>query len=105
MLLTSAPAWRGSGTSLAKIAAGLERAGHRALILAGPDEVCARFTAAGVRVTQMPLARTGWREARLVSSVLRTEEANVVIADMTRDLRLAALATFFARCRWSSATT
>jgi glycosyltransferase involved in cell wall biosynthesis len=93
--LTSAPAWRGSGTSLAKIAAGLERAGHRALILAGPDEVCARFAAAGVRVTQIPLARTGWREARLVSSVLRREGANVVLADMTRDLRLAALATFF----------
>jgi glycosyltransferase involved in cell wall biosynthesis len=43
----------------------------------------------------MPLARTGWREARLVSSVLRTERADVVLADMTRDLRLAALATFF----------
>jgi glycosyltransferase involved in cell wall biosynthesis len=95
VLLTSAPAWRGSGTSLAKIAAGLERAGHRAVILAGPEDVCARFAATGVRVRQMPLARTGWREARLVSTALRAEGANVVLADMTRDLRLAALATFF----------
>ena len=41
----------------------------------------------------MPLARTGWREARLVSSALRDEGAGVILADMTRDLRLAALAT------------
>lgn len=93
VLLTSAPAWRGSGTSLAKIAAGLERAGHRAAVVAGPDDVCARFTAAGVRVRQVPLARTGWREIRSVAGVLRSEGAGVVLADMERDLRLAALAT------------
>lgn len=92
-LLTSAPAWRGSGTSLAKIAAGLERAGHRAVVLAGPDDVCARFAAAGVRVRQVPLARTAWREIRAVAGVLRSEAADVVLADMERDLRLAALAT------------
>lgn len=93
VLLTSAPAWRGSGTSLAKIAGGLERAGHRALILAGPDEVCERFTASGARVQHVPLERTGWRELRAVAQVLRVEGADLVLADMTRDLRLAALAT------------
>jgi glycosyltransferase involved in cell wall biosynthesis len=92
-LLTSAPAWRGSGTSLAKIAAGLEHAGHRAVVLAGPAEVRARFQSAGVRVRQVPLARTGWREIRAVAGVLRSEGSQVVLADMERDLRLAALAT------------
>ena len=93
VLLTSAPAWRGSGTSLAKIAAGLERAGHRAAVVAGPEDVCARFSAAGVRVCRVPLARTGWREIRAVAGVLEREDAKVVLADMERDLRLAALAT------------
>lgn len=93
VLLTSAPAWRGSGTSLAKIAGGLERAGHRALILAGPDEVCERFAASGARVQQVPLERTGWRELRTIARVLQAEGADLVLADMTRDLRLAALTT------------
>lgn len=92
-LLTSAPAWRGSGTSLAKIAAGLERAGHRAVVLAGPDAVRARFESGGATVRQVPLDRTGWREIRAVARVLRGEGAQVVLADMERDLRLAALAT------------
>ena len=92
-LLTSAPAWRGSGTSLAKIATGLERAGHRAVVLARSDEVRARFESEGARVRQVPLARTGWREIRAVARVLRSEGTQVVLADMERDLRLAALAT------------
>ena len=92
-LLTSAPAWRGSGTSLAKIAAGLERAGHRAVILAGPDAVRSRFESGGARVRQVPLARTGWREIRAVARVLRSEGTQVVLADMERDFRVAALAT------------
>jgi glycosyltransferase involved in cell wall biosynthesis len=92
-LLTSAPAWRGSGTSLVKIAAGLERAGHHAVVLAGPDAVRARFESGGASVRQVPLARTGWREIRAVARVLRSEGTRVVLADMERDLRLAALAT------------
>jgi glycosyltransferase involved in cell wall biosynthesis len=92
-LLTSAPAWRGSGTSLTKIATGLVRAGHHAVVLAGPDDVRARFESGGARVRQVPLARTGWREIRAVARALRSEGTQVVLADMERDLRLAALAT------------
>ena len=95
VLLTSAPAWRGSGTSLAKIACGLERAGHRAVVLAGPERVRARFADAGVRALQVPLDRTGLREIRAVARVLRAERADVVLVDMERDLRLAALASLF----------
>jgi len=95
VLLTSAPAWRGSGTSLAKIAGGLSRAGHRALVLAGSDEVAARFAAEGVAVRRVPLRRTGWRELRAVSASLRAAGAGLVLADSPRDVRLATLATAF----------
>ena len=46
-----------------------------------------------MKVHQVPLARTGWREIRAVARVLRDEGAQVVLADMERDLRVAALAT------------
>lgn len=95
VLLTSAPAWRGSGTSLAKIAGGLTRAGHRALVLAGSDDVAARFTAENVATRRVPLQRTGWRELRAVSAALRAAGAGLVLADSPRDVRLATLATAF----------
>lgn len=94
-LLTSAPAWRGSGTSLAKIALGLGRAGHRAVVLTGSEAVVARLEAEGVTAVRVSLHRTGWRELRAVSAALRAVAADVALADTPRDVRLAALATAF----------
>jgi glycosyltransferase involved in cell wall biosynthesis len=93
VLLTSAPAWRGSGASLAKIARGLARAGHRAVVLSGSEEVCARLADEGVTATKVPLQRTGWREVRALSASLRRLAADLVLVDTPRDVRLAALAT------------
>lgn len=93
VLVTSAPAWRGSGASLAKIARGLERAGHRAAVLSGSEEVRARFLAEGVPATQLPLQRTRWREIRALGASLRRLGTDVVLADAPRDVRLAVLAT------------
>ena len=92
-LLTSASAWRGSGTSLAKIAHGLERAGHRALVLTGSTEVRERFESEGVEARLVPLERTAWREARALSHALRHHGADLVLVDTPRDVRLAVLAT------------
>ncbi len=93
VLVTSAPAWRGSGVSFAKIARGLERAGHRAAVLSGSEEVCARFAAEGVTATQVTLRRTRWGEIRALGAFLRRRAADVVLVDTPRDVRLATLAT------------
>lgn len=93
VVLTSAPAWRGSGTSLAKVARGLTRAGHRALVLTASDEAAVRFAAEGVVARRIPLQRTGWRELRAVGAALRGADAGLVLTDSPRDVRLATLAT------------
>ncbi len=93
VLLISAPAWRGSGTSFAKIAAGLRRAGHRAILVTAAPDVTARFRALGLPVRELPLTQTGWREALAVARLLREVAADLVLCDTPRDLRLGALAT------------
>ncbi len=93
VLLTSSPVWRGSGTSFAKIARGLERAGHRATVLARTDAVRARFAAEGVDARSVPLERTGWRGVRAVAGMVRAVAADLVLVDTPRDVRVAAFAT------------
>lgn len=95
VLLTSAPAWRGSGTSLAKIAAGLAKAGHRATVIAASDEIAGRFAGLGVPAIARPMGRTGWRELLAMGEALRLLESDVILCDTPRDLRLAALASTF----------
>lgn len=89
-LLISAPAWRGSGASFGKIAAGLERAGHRALLITGAAEVAERLRDLRLSVEQLVLPRTGWKEVRAVGLALGRFGADIVLADTPRDLRLGA---------------
>ena len=89
-LLISAPAWRGSGASFGKIAAGLERAGHRALLITGAAEVTERLRELRLTVEQLVLPRTGWKEVSAVRQALGRFGAEIVLADTPRDLRLGA---------------
>jgi glycosyltransferase involved in cell wall biosynthesis len=91
--LTSARLWRGSGVSLAKIAAGLESRGHRPHMLAGSAVVRDRFAALGLPATLVRTRTTGIREVRELHRQLRTLGTDVVVVDKPRDLRLSALAT------------
>lgn len=91
--LTSARAWRGSGVSLAKLAAGLAARGHRPHVLAGSAVVRDAFGERGITASLIPAGRTGLREAWGLRRRLRALEAEIVVADKARDLRLAVLAT------------
>ena len=97
ILLISAPAWRGSGTSFAKIATGLARAGHRPCLVADDPAVAARLQSLGIEARHLSLGRTGIREARQLAGTLREWGADFVLADSPRDIRLATLATIFRR--------
>lgn len=97
VLLLSAPAWRGSGASFAKIATGLTRAGHRPRLIAGDARVVARVESLGIPARQLSLAQTGLPEVRRLAAALRQCAAELVLADSPRDIRLAALATVFRR--------
>ena len=97
VLLISAPAWRGSGASFAKIATGLSRAGHRPRLFAADAGVVTRVESLGIPARQLPLARTGLREARRLAEALKDCSADLVLTDSPRDIRLATLATVFRR--------
>lgn len=89
-LLLTAPRWRGSATSFAKIARGLLNAGHEVRLFAGVESVAVGFRALGLDATALDLPSSG------VGSALRLRRAlaaDVVIADAPRDVRLASLAT------------
>ncbi len=92
VLLTSAPGWRGSGASFAKIARGLERGGHSPLVLTAAAEVTARMRAEGLPVRELSLPDTGPQEAWALRRVLRERGARVMVVDRPRDLRLGAWA-------------
>lgn len=95
-LLLTAPAWRGSATSFAKIAQGLERRGHRVQIVTAAEAVAERFRALQLDAVATPLRDSGLASAARLRRVLR---ADVVLADAPRDVRLAALATLGRRTR------
>ena len=94
---TSARRWRGSGVSLAKIAAGLRDRGHRPHMLAASRPVGDAFAGLGLPTTLVRARTTGLREARELSRRLRRLGTDVVLVDKPRDLRLAALATLWGR--------
>lgn len=89
-LLLTAPRWRGSATSFAKIARGLRDAGHDVRLLTGAEPVAQGFRALGLDATALDLPSSGPRSALRLRRAL---SADVVIADAPRDVRLAALAT------------
>jgi glycosyltransferase involved in cell wall biosynthesis len=90
-LVISAPGWRGSAVSLAKIAGGLKRHGHRPVVLTSHDRTTDRFRAAGFDTRRLDLTNTGPRQVFALRAALR--DADAVLVDSPRDLRLAVLAT------------
>jgi glycosyltransferase involved in cell wall biosynthesis len=89
-LLLTAPRWRGSATSFAKIARGLVKAGHTVRLVTSAESVAQGFRALGLDASALELADSGLGSARRLRRVL---SADLVIADAPRDVRLAALAT------------
>lgn len=90
-LVISAPGWRGSAVSLAKIGIGVRRRGHSALIITGHPQPTERFREHDFPVHQADLSNTGPRQVLGMREALRG--CSVVLVDGTRDLRLAILAT------------
>jgi len=96
-LLTSARSWRGSGVSFVNTARGLAAGGHTVELLATAPGVTAGFAAAGLRVRELAIHDTGLAEARVLIGALRRFQADVLIADKPRDVRLGALASLARR--------
>jgi glycosyltransferase involved in cell wall biosynthesis len=93
VLLTSAPGWRGSGASYAKLARGLGERGHGARLVTVASRLTERFQAEGLPVTEIPGRNTGPREVLALWRTLRDASAHIVMVDTPRDVRLAAYAT------------
>lgn len=93
-LMTGAVGWRGSGASFAKVAGGLNRRGHTALLITAAPRLTASFQAEGLPVTQLPARNTGPREIWALHRTLRRLRAEVIMVDTRRDLRLAAYAAW-----------
>jgi glycosyltransferase involved in cell wall biosynthesis len=91
--LTSARAWRGSGVSFYHIAQGLADRGHRVHMLAGDDPVVEAFAERGLTASRVPTGDTGIRGARALARSLRSVEADCLVVDRPRDLRLGALSS------------
>src|SRR5207237_8970808 len=95
--LSSARAWRGSGTSLANVARGLAAHGHNVHILATAPAVTAGFAAQGLRARQLSIRDTGLREAWVLARTLGGLGIEVLLAEKPRDLRLGALVSLARR--------
>jgi glycosyltransferase involved in cell wall biosynthesis len=92
-LLTSANGWRGSGASYAKLARGLAERGHVAHLVTAAERLTSRVAAMELPVTEIPGRNTGPREILALLRVLRQIEAEALVVDTPRDVRLAAWAT------------
>jgi glycosyltransferase involved in cell wall biosynthesis len=99
VLLTSANGWRGSSASYAKIAHGLMQRGHAVHLVTAAPRVTARFRAGGLEVAEIPGRNTGLPEIRVLWRSLRRANAQAVLVDTPRDVRLAAYATLGHRAR------
>lgn len=96
-LLTTANGWRGSGASFAKLARGLGERGHTAHLVTAAARLTARFHADGLPVTELPARNTGPREVWSLWRILHRLDAQVVVVDTPRDVRLSAYATLVHR--------
>ena len=92
-LLTSARTWRGSGVSLAHIAQGLAERGHLPHLLAGEVPVVEAFAGLGLPTAKVATAKTGLSEALVLARTLQGIQADALVVDRPRDLRLGALAS------------
>jgi len=98
-LLTSAKGWRGSASSFAKLARGLGERGHLAELITVASTLTVHFKAERLPVTQIPGQNTGPREVWALWRALRRLDAQAVVVDTPRDLRLASLATLLHRAK------
>lgn len=98
-LLTSANGWRGSGSSYAKLARGLGQRGHVAHLVTAAPRLTSRLAGMELPVTEIPGRNTGPREVWALLRVLRSLEADALVVDTPRDVRLAAYATLLRPAR------
>jgi glycosyltransferase involved in cell wall biosynthesis len=92
-LLTSAKGWRGSAASYAKLARGLAQRGHETQLITTSSRLTARFSAEELPVTEISGQNTGPREVWAVWRALRHLDAQAIVVDTPRDLRLSSLAS------------
>lgn len=92
-LLTSARSWRGSTVSLSGIASGLRIRGHDVRMLVGEESIAEAVAKLDIPVEVVPSRNTGLREALALRRVLKRYDAQALLADRPRDLRVGALAT------------
>ncbi len=92
-LLLTSPGWRGSGTSFAKIAVGLQRYGHDVQLLVTDPAVQAQFHSLDIDATLLPGGAGSSPGKWRVRQLIRRHGARVLIADTPRDVRLARWAT------------
>jgi glycosyltransferase involved in cell wall biosynthesis len=98
-LLTSANGWRGSGSSYAKLARGLGERGHVAHLVTSAPRLTSKLAAMALPVSEIPGRNTGPREVWALLRVLRRIQAEAVVVDTPRDVRLAAYATLLHSAR------
>lgn len=98
-LLTSANGWRGSSVSYAKLARGLGERDHTVQLITAVPRVTERFKAEGLPVTEIPGRNTGPREVWALLRALRRQDAQAVVVDSPRDVRLSAYATLLQGAR------
>jgi len=91
--LCSADSFRGSAVSLLHLAEGLGSRHAVLRLITDSDALAKPLREAGVEVTQLDLSATSWRTARALRAELAAFDAEVLIVDRPRDLRLGALAT------------
>ena len=96
-ILCSADSYRGSAVSFLHIAQGLSARGVAVRLFSGHASVTGPLQGAGVDVRQLDIRSTSLRSARRVRSELRAFEADVLMVDRPRDLRLGFLATIGSR--------
>ena len=92
-IMYSSHAWRGSATVFATVGRGLLMRGHQVRALVPRPELADEFAERGVPVQETNIAHTGWRHARALHRALTELDADVVVTDRPRDIRLAAVAS------------
>ena len=98
-LLNSANVWGGSGVSYAKLARELGHRGHVAHLVTAFPELTDRLREEGLDVTQIPSGNTGPRAVWALRRTLGSIDAQAVVVDTPRDVRLACYATLLHRAR------
>ncbi len=90
--LTSSRFWRGSSSVFAVLARGLNARGHATVALVAYEPVAAGFRARELPVRTLPVHHASWRGARALRRALRELAVDIVLVDLPRDIRLAAVA-------------